>query len=101
MSVHRQSVARKHSTVGPSAQQQHVVQIGYPILKTAEIVECLQELEIRIHEEDILKPTAFAIQTAWATLLESFNGVTYEGFERPKGALLGMMPYPVSSFRSF
>jgi len=50
-----------------------------------------------IQEEDINKPTAQAIQGVWKMLLEETSGVTLDGFERPKGALLGMMQYPVSS----
>jgi hypothetical protein len=102
--AHRQSLAPNRNGSSKQSQQSQpqppqTSLIGYPILKTVEIVDCLQELHVPIQEEDINRPNAQSIQTAWAILLESFNGVTIEGFERPKGALLGMMQYPVSWVR--
>lgn len=101
--AHRQSISRakaQSQPLIPQQQQQQPTGIGYPILKTGDIVDCLQELHVPIQEEDINRPNPQSIQTAWAILLESFNGVTIEGFERPKGALLGMMQYPVRRYTS-
>lgn len=101
--AHRQSLApRKATALNPSSSQAHASSsqvskaVGYPILKAWDIVDVFQSLGIALTEEDVNKPTPFAIQHAWRQLLAETSGVTMEGFERPKGALLGMMQYPVS-----
>lgn len=98
---HRQSLNPRKQSALPSSSSQPSSQqskgVGYPILKAVEIVDVFRSLDIQIQEDDINKPTAHAIQTAWRSLLEETSGVSVEGFERPKGALLGMMHYPVSS----
>jgi hypothetical protein len=103
--AHRQSLApRKATALQPSSSQNHASSsqqqqskaVGYPILKAWDIVDVFQSLGISLTEEDVNKPTPFAIQHAWRQLLQETSGVTMEGFERPKGALLGMMQYPVS-----
>lgn len=98
----RQSLGPRKQTAIPSSSQpqpssQQSKGVGYPILKAWDIVDIFHSLGIMIQEEDINKPTAQAIQGVWKMLLEETSGVTLEGFERPKGALLGMMQYPVSS----
>ncbi|KAL7416496.1 Nuf2 family-domain-containing protein [Mrakia frigida] len=95
----RQSLGPRKQTAIPSSSQpqpssQQSKGVGYPILKAWDIVDIFHSLGIMIQEEDINKPTAQAIQGVWKMLLEETSGVTLEGFERPKGALLGMMQYP-------
>lgn len=71
---------------------------SYPILDAPTVAECLRSMRVSmVQEEDLKQPLAGTIQAVWAVLLHEFSGVTMDGLERPKGALVGMMPYPVSS----
>jgi hypothetical protein len=69
--------------------------IGYPILPTQELVDCLQELGANVSEDDLKRPTAPMVRNIWSAVLHYFTGVSKAGLERPKGAMLSMVTFPV------
>lgn len=87
------SQSRKH----PAPKQ---TSIGYPILSPSELLDCLVELGAHLSHEDLIKPTATTVQNAWGAVLHYFTGVSLGGLERPKGAMLSMVTYPVRSLSS-
>jgi kinetochore protein Nuf2 len=75
--------------------------LGFPMMTTPEVLECLGALGINVHADDLQKPTPQSTQAIWAALLEALTGTPVEMFEGPKATLLGMMQYRVSYHSRF
>lgn len=48
---------------------------SFPILSNSEILACLRELDVRLDERDLLRPTHDALRAAYEDLLEILTGV--------------------------
>lgn len=67
---------------------------GFPLMAASEIRDCLEALEIRVHPEDLTKPTAASTHTIWTALLDTLMDISPDMMEEPKSALVADMPAP-------
>ena len=67
---------------------------SFPILRNAEILQCLQDLQISFAEEDLTKPTPQRIMQLYETFTDFLMGVTREQFSQPSFNVLQTLEYP-------
>ena len=70
------------------------VQYPFPLMKIAEIVKCMEYMNVSITEQDISKPNPAKIQKVYETMLEIFKGIPRDLFQKPNLDLLDMLEYP-------
>ena len=66
----------------------------FPILKMNDILQCMDDLNIPLNEQDITKPNPQQLQKIYESFLEIFKGVPKERFSQPRFELLDMLEYP-------
>lgn len=67
---------------------------SFPILRNAEILQCLADLQIPFTEEDLTKPTPQRIMQLYETFTDFLMGVTREQFSQPSFNVLQTLEYP-------
>ncbi|KAI9019812.1 Nuf2 family-domain-containing protein [Hyaloraphidium curvatum] len=67
---------------------------SFPILRNAEILQCLADLQIPFTEEDLTKPTPQRVVQLYETFTDFLMGVTREQFSQPSFNVLQSLEYP-------
>ncbi len=70
------------------------VQYPFPLMKIAEIVKCMEYMNVSISDQDISKPNPVKIQKVYEGVLEIFKGVPRDQFQKPNHDILDMLEYP-------
>ncbi|KAJ1908960.1 kinetochore-associated Ndc80 complex subunit nuf2 [Tieghemiomyces parasiticus] len=67
---------------------------SFPALPPAEILQCMNDLQIPFTEEDLMKPTPQRMQVVYEAFVDIFMGITSDQFEDPKVELANLIEFP-------
>eukprot|EP00898_Chlorokybus_atmophyticus_P007462 jgi/Chlat1/7717/Chrsp66S07191 len=67
---------------------------SFPILPNAEILACLQELELPLSEQDLLKPSYEVVKPVYDGFLHLLMGMTREELQQPVFSAINELEYP-------
>lgn len=67
---------------------------SFPELKSAEILQCLDDLRIPVTDAELQKPTSAAIQKIYEAFVDIFMGIPREQYSQVNFSGLNRLEYP-------